>query len=204
MTHRSALVTAGSIALVIVAGGIAAAANVGILKAADSSAVGKLSAAAPAAASQTQSSSEPAPQTSPQQASDEALARVSQKYVVPKAGSVTLAVVKRGIRLVDVSAKGHWKWDLAQAADKRLTVTFKKGGSQYLLRAKVDQGGRLLARVDHPVTRTVTVPGARIVVSRPAQVVAVASAPQSASPTTAGASHDDGGEGHYAGGEADD
>ena len=77
MAHRTALIAAGSIAVVIVAGTIAVGANLGILNAADSHPVGKLSA----------STSIPATETTPVAVAVPVVsaAAVPQKYVIKKA-----------------------------------------------------------------------------------------------------------------------
>ena len=130
MNHRTALITAGSIAAVVFAGAIAVGANLGILTVADSTpaGVGQLTAATVV------------PSSPPVQRQKPAAARTadSQKYIIRKAGAVKVAFSKHGVRLVDVSARRHWKWELAQSVDKRLTVTFRRGSDTY----DVHGGGR--------------------------------------------------------------
>jgi hypothetical protein len=142
MAHRTALITAGSIAAVLFAAAVAIGANLGILSVADSSPVGKLSAAAPV----------------PSATKVEVYAGigVSQQYVIRKAGTVTVALTKRGLRLVDVTARPHWRWTLAQTAQRKLTVTFRKPGVTYAFAAVVGHRHTILARVVHPITRVVT------------------------------------------------
>jgi hypothetical protein len=144
MKHRTALITAGSIAAVVFAGAIAVGANLGILTVADSRPVGQLSAAT---AVQTN-----APKPAHQYAAAKKAAS-SQKYIIKKAGAVKVAFSKTSVRLVDVTAKRHWTWKLAQTGDRKLTVTFEHGSDTYTFVAAVGRHGKLTARVDHPITK---------------------------------------------------
>jgi len=178
MKHRSALITAGAIAAVVFAGAIAVGANLGILTVADSKPVGQLSAATvtPPVAPQ------PTPAYAVTQKADD-----SQKYIIKKAGAVKVSFTKSAVRLVDVSAKRHWKWELAQTGDKKLTVTFKHGSDKYTFLAAVGRNGAITARVDHPITKVTPAPSA-------GSTTWVASPVSSAaSPTHAGGEPQDGG-----------
>jgi hypothetical protein len=182
MRHRTALITAGSIAAVVFAGAIAVGTNLGILTVSDSKPVGQLTSAtvvqaAPAAA---------IPETvAVKQTAD------TQAYLIKKAGTVKVALAKSSVRLADVSAKPHWTWKLTQTGDKKLTVTFAHGSDTYTFVAVVGSHSKLTARVDHPVTRTAPA-------SSPGSSWVVSAAP-SATPTHGSG----GGEPHYGGG-ADD
>ena len=146
MVHRNALITAGSIAVVVLAAAIAVGANLGILNVADSRPVGKLSAVAAV---------QPGGSNVIHTYTGATKAATSQKYIIKKAGTVKVEATRRGLRLVDVSAARHWSWTLAQTADKKLTVTFRYGSSVYTFLATLDRHGKIVARVDHPVTRVV-------------------------------------------------
>lgn len=194
MKHRTALITAGSIAAVVFASAIAVGANLGILTVADSRPVGTLTAATvvPAAS--------PAPTTAPTPAYEGAKKVAdSQKYIIKKAGAVQVAYTKTGVRLVDVTAKRPWKWELAQTGDKKLTVTFKHDSATYTFVAVVGRDGKLTAKVDHPITKVI--PAASSSSGSSSWVAAPAPAPAPASAAPAGGG--DGGEPH-SGGEADD
>ena len=149
MRHRTALITAGSIAAVVFAGAIAVGVNLGILTFADSSPVGQLttatvsqvSAAAPEA---SYAASKPAAATK---------RRATQKYLIKKAGVVEIAFSKKAVRFVSAGANKHWTWKLAQSGDQKLTVTFTRGSDSYTFAASVDAHGKLTAKVDHPVTK---------------------------------------------------
>jgi hypothetical protein len=150
MRHRTALITAGSIAALVFAGAIAVGVNLGILTVADSSpaGVGKLTAGTMVSTGQAAEGS-PAPSTIVKAAD-----RPSQLYVIKKAGRVKVAFSKSSVRLVDVGARPHWTWELAQAQDDKLSVTFSHGSDAYTFTAALDAHGKLTAKVDHPVTRT--------------------------------------------------
>jgi hypothetical protein len=143
MAHRTALITAGSIAAIVFAGAIAVGANLGILTVADSSPIGKLSASAQV------------------QPNGSGVVQVytgvtgSQKYIIRKAGSLEVAVTKGGLRLLDVGARPHWKWTLAQSADRRLTVTFQSHSVTYKFMAVLGHHRTIVAHVDRPITRVV-------------------------------------------------
>jgi hypothetical protein len=155
MKHRTALITAGSIAAVVFAGAIAVGANLGILTVADSRPVGQLSAASVV---QTSASAPAGAPVSGQEFVAGGKAAASQKYIIKKAGSVKVAFSKKNVRLVDVTARRHWTWKLAQTGDKKLTVTFAHGSDTYTFVAAIDRHGKLTAKVDHPVTKVVPAP----------------------------------------------
>jgi len=193
MKHRTALITAGSIAAVVFAGAIAVGANLGILTVADSRAVGQLTAATvvPASAPAATIASQPA-----QAFAVATKAPGSQKYIIKKAGSVKVAFSKKNVRLVDVTARRHWTWKLAQTGDKKLTVTFTHGSDTYTFVAAVGSHGKLTAKVDHPVTRVIPAApssGSTSWVASPA--------PSPASPSHEGG--DEGGSSHEGGGQDD-
>ena len=182
MRHRTALITAGSIAAVVFAGAIAVGANLGILTVADSSPVGQLTTASvsqvqPAEPAQAYASSKPA---APKQ-------RTTQAYVIKKAGNVKIAYSKTAVRFVDASARKHWTWKLAQTGDKKLTVTFSHGSDTYTFVASIGKHGKLVAQVDHPVTKVIPSSGGGS--------STWASAPAAAAPAPAASTHSDGDEG---------
>ncbi|MGZ8727028.1 MAG: hypothetical protein ACXWW1_11280 [Aeromicrobium sp.] len=182
MKHRTALITAGSIAAVVFAGAIAVGANLGILTVADSRPVGQLSAATVI------------PATAPQPTQEYAgvkNAAASQKYIIKKAGAVKVAYTKTSVRLADVTAKRHWKWELAQTGDRKLTVTFRHDAATYTFVAVVGRHGKLTAKVDHPITK---ITPAASSASSPSWVASPAPSPATASSTHAGGEPQEGGE----------
>jgi hypothetical protein len=167
MGHRTALITAGSVAVVIFAAAIAVGANLGILNAADSRPVGNLSASAAIKAIR-----EPA---------GAALA-APQKYVIRRAGTVSVAATKTGLRLVDVTTRRGWRWTLTQTANRRLSVTFKSGSTVYRFTTIAKRHGRVVAWVDHPVTRVV--PYAAVAAAPTQSVTSAAASTTQASTST--------------------
>ncbi len=186
MAHRTALVAAGSIAIVIVAAAVAVGANLGILDAADSRPVGQLSATVPAKTTEVADTSPTAAATP-----------LPQTYLIRKAGAVSVLADHAGLRLSDVSAKHGWKWTLTQTTDSRLTVTFKSGKRAYTFVALLGPHRTIKARVDHPVTKVLPSAPARTITA--AYGPAVAAAPAAAPATQYGEGEREGG-----GGEADD
>jgi hypothetical protein len=192
MQHRTALITAGSIAAVVFAGAIAVGANLGILTFADSSPVGELTTATVAQTSPVQ----PAQSYAASEPAGAVKERATQTYVIRKAGTVKVAFSKKAVRFVDASARKHWTWKLAQTGDQKLTVTFAHGSSTYTFTASVGRSGKLTAKVDHPVTKVMPSSGGG--------ATTWASAPAPA-PTTAAPAPSGEGEGGSTGqGEADD
>jgi hypothetical protein len=185
MGHRTALFTAGSIALVVFAGAVAVGANLGILNAADSRPFGKLSAAADVRT------------TGPEVVhvyADAKRPAEPQKYVVKGAGTVSVATAKKSLRLADVTTRPGWTWSLSQTADSKLTVTFKSATTTYTFLATLQRDGAIVARVDKPVTRVVMTASSGSGVAYPAAPAA------SVAPSATAPSGDDG----HGGGEQDD
>lgn len=185
MGHRTALITAGSIALVVFAGAVAVGANLGILNAADSRPFGKLSAAADVQTATPEVVRVFVSEKSPTE---------PQKYVIKRAGTVSVAATKKSLRLADVTAKPGWKWTLAQTTDSKLTVTFKSSTTTYTFLAALDRHGAIVARVDKPVTKLVMTASSGSGAAYPA-APATSVAPPATAPS--------GDEGHD-GGEQDD
>lgn len=182
MAHRTALITAGSIAIVVFAAAVAIGANLGILSVADSRPVGKLSASAV-----VQTSASPMAPVSARSPK----AAVTQKYIIKKAGTVSVAASRGGLRLVDVAARRGWRWALAQTTVRKLTVTFRSHAHTYTFVAVLGRHGAIVARVDEPVTK--------VVPSGPTAAVA-----WSAAPAATHGGESDRGEGGGGGAEADD
>jgi hypothetical protein len=148
MAHRTALIAAGSIAIVVFAAAVAVGANLGILNAADSQPVGKLSAAANA------QPSVPPATTAPVAATTQGVTTaLPQKYLIKNVAKVSVAATSSGLRLQDVTAKKGWKWALAQSNDAKLTITFKRHAQIYTFVAVLARRGAIAARVEHPITK---------------------------------------------------
>jgi hypothetical protein len=181
MKHRTALITAGSIAAVVFAGAIAIGTNLGILTVSDSKPVGQLTAATMV---------QPAVPAAPvQETAAVTKTPATQAYLIKKAGTVKVAVGQTSVRLADVSAKRHWTWKLSQSSDKKLTVAFSHGSDTYTFFAAVGKHGKLTARVDHPVTKVVAAAPS----SGSSWVVAAAPSTTPTHASGGGESHDGGG-----------
>jgi len=185
MKHRTALITAASIAAVVFAGAIAVGANLGILTVADSAPVGQLSPATVAAAQTT------TPPPTHQLAAVKTAAPSNQQYLIKKAGAVKVRFSKTNLRLADVRANKHWSWTLSQASDTKLTVTFKHGSDTYTFAAQLSPHGKVTAKVDHPVTKVI--PAAPSAGSS-GSTWAVSPAPTTTSPAASSGTHEGGGE----------
>jgi hypothetical protein len=185
MRHRTALITAGSIALVIFAGAVAVGANLGILNAADSRPFGKLSAAADVQTTGSEVVHVYATENMPAE---------PQQYVIRKAGTVSVTATKKSLRLADVTTRPGWTWSLSQTADSKLTVTFKSSTTTYTFLATLHRDGSIAARVDKPVTRVIMTASSGSGVAYPAAPAA------SVAPSATAPSGDDG----HDGGEQDD
>lgn len=193
MTHRTALITAGSIAAVVLAGAIAVGANLGILTVADSSPVGKLSASAQPNAGKV--------------VEIYTGGEVSQTYIIRKAGKVDVAVGKNGVRLVGVHVGRHWKWTLTQTSNKKLLITFRFHSTTYRFSVVAGPRGTIRARVDQPITKVVAAPAAAAPAASAVSWTPAPAAPAVSAPTTtrsaaATPSHSD--ESDHSGGGQDD
>jgi hypothetical protein len=136
--HRTALVTALSIAGVLLAGVTALAANLGILDSA--SGVGELSAVAPVASSTAATDTPPGPPVD-----EEVVA-----YRIPDVGVVTLVRRGDGLTLLSVAA-GSWSYRL-ESEGTELTMTFALDDRRVVLMARVDGDRTLVDVVGPPAT----------------------------------------------------
>lgn len=188
MAHRTALIAAGSIAVVIVAGTIAVGANLGILNAADSPPVGKLSASTSLPTAQQPAAAPATPVVA-------AATTAPQQYVIKQAGSVSVTLAESGVRLSDVSALRGWTWSLSQTSDSSLKVTFKHHSATYTFVATRGPKGSIVARVDHPVTKVIPAAAAPAPIVATTYIATPAAAPASARPVSHGGGDNGGGGG---------
>lgn len=189
MNHRTALIAVASVAAVGLAAAIAVALNLGILTAADSSPVGRLTtvtvardAASPAAGSNTGTPA-PAATLKPR--------RQTQEYVVRKAGKVRIAFSDKAVRFVGATSHDGWTWKLSQSGDRKLTVTFAQGSDIYAFVARVGAAGKVTAEIDHAV-KQVASSGGEVWTVAPAPVASATPRPTpSASGDRSGDDHHD-------------
>ena len=191
MDRRTSLLSAVAVGAVVLAGGAAVAANVGILGAANNDSIGQLTASggigfadpAPAVTNDPTSSDGRQPtsgdDTTPTSAD-------TQLFRVGDVGLVAVARTANGIGLVDVTPEPGWSWAPSMAADGQLAVTFFAGTDGVVFTAEVGPDGAVAARV----TQVVVPPAA---------------SDRTATPVTAGADHGDSPQHEeYEGGDDDD
>lgn len=174
MERRNALITAASVAAVVLTGATAVGANLGILTSTDQSAFGDLNATAEVVAPplvspdlELSSSVSVVPlssgTTSPGAGSrDEAsLAEGThlQQFAVDIAGVVEVEQSGQSLRLGSVEASTGWSWSASQVADGELVVTFESADSTFVFFATIEPDGSIAARVDQPITQVVSVGG---------------------------------------------
>ena len=156
LTSRTSLVTAAAIAGVLIAGTAAVAANIGILNAADSSAIGDLAATdellpAPDAdvdAPIVTMATAEAPETTA--ATTTVPAGVAQRYDIAEAGSVWVLATRSGIALDHVVGEEGWTSGLSQSDPRVLRVDFTNGVRTIVFTAELGNGGAVLVDVTEP------------------------------------------------------
>lgn len=199
---RIKLITVGAIIAVGLAGGVALAANSGILDASERDGVGDLSASGDLTTPSTQvvdvylddTSSTAGATTAPAATAPATTAAVAagQQFAVDAAGTVTVSAAGGVLRLDQVEPSAGWTWQLAQPDPVNLTVTFTDGARTLHFLAGVAADGSITARVDEPVAAP----------AAPASTAATSSGGHSGDDDD----HEDDGSEHeeYEGGEDDD
>ncbi len=157
MQRRNALITAGSVAAVVLTAATAVGANMGILSSADESPLGTLAATVPVAVTEPEVvdiylDDAPAP-------ADTTTGFVSQEFAVDAAGTVVLDSTSSTLRLGPVNANDGWTWSSSQTSDTELIVTFVSDSATLELVATLGPDGTVQARVDQPVVVTQQQPG---------------------------------------------
>ncbi|MBK5268815.1 MAG: hypothetical protein JJE47_15450 [Acidimicrobiia bacterium] len=152
MQRRNAMITAASVAAVVLTAATAVGANMGILSSADESPLGTLAANVPVAVTEPEVvdvylDDAPAP-------TDTTTGFVSQEFAVDAAGSVVLDSNSSTLRLGAVNANEGWTWSSSQTSDSELTVTFVSDFVTLELVAALGPDGTVEARVDQPVIVT--------------------------------------------------
>ena len=180
--------TAAAIAAVLVAGSAAVAANIGILNAADSSAIGDLAA-----------TDELLPATGTAPATPIAMVEVPvipssvttmppttgpQRYDIANTGSVWVMTTTSGLVLDHIAAQPAWTSVLSQNDLRSLRVDFTKGDRTIVFTAALADDGSVVVDVTEPTT---------VVAAAPAATGTQSTAGVTPTPTTATYSDDD----HY-------
>lgn len=141
MIRKHAIITAASIAGVILAGGAAVGANVGILGAADNGTIGNLSAESVVA------TAEPLPQPSP--GADEPSPTI-QTFAVDAAGEIDVERTGTGLAPAEVRTSPGWAWQDAGSSDDVIAVRFSSASEVLEFRAALDGDGAITATVERP------------------------------------------------------
>lgn len=142
MIQKTASITAASILGVVLAGGAAVGANIGILNAADNSELGSLSAEATIVAP-TDVAAEPDGLT-PE-------GEIAQTFAVDVAGTVDVEADGAGVRVVDVRTNEGWSWQETASSSDAVELTFTSSGDELEFIAYRDPSGTLTARVDRSI-----------------------------------------------------
>ncbi len=138
MIRQRAAITAASIAGVVLAGGTAVGANIGILNAADDSEMGNLSAEVPITAA--------AADTSTTTANTEQAA--SQWYTADGAGDIEVTVDGDSVGLGAVLTNQGWTWESRPSPDGSVVVRFKSADDELVFTAEQTDDGRVAAGVE--------------------------------------------------------
>lgn len=155
--------TAAAIAAVLVAGSAAVAANIGILNAADSSAIGDLAATdqllpAAGAVTATPNAMVAAPVTSSNTATTTPPATGPQRYDIQNTGSVWVTTTTNGLALDHVAAEPAWTSVLSQGDLRSLRVDFTNGDRTIVFTAALADDGSVIVDVTEPTTVVAAAP----------------------------------------------
>ncbi len=135
----------------VLAGGAAVAANVGILGAANGDSIGQLTSsggigfADPAAPAVTNT---PATSVVAEPAAEVPAAADTQLFRVGDVGTVAVVRTADGITLGDVTPEPGWLWAPSTTPDGHVVVTFAAGNDRLVFSAAVGPDGTVAAHVD--------------------------------------------------------
>jgi hypothetical protein len=180
-------VTAAAIAGVLVAGTAAVAANIGILNAADSSAIGDLAvtdellptAGADGDTSTTVLQTTTVPPTTVATTPEGVL---PQQYDIENTGTVWVVTTTSGLALDHVVAEAGWSPALTQSDLRSLQVQFTNGERTIIFTAQLADDGSVVVDVTEPTT---------VIAATPASTGAASTPGAAPTPTTATYSDDD-------------
>ena len=162
MIRKTAAITAASIVGVVLAGGAAVGANIGILNAADGNSLGNLSVEAPITMPladlsrevELVSSAKP-PGVVNAASSANAMATVdstiSQIYTVDVAGTVEVEVVAAGLQLGEVEANQGWSVTVSNNSNTLVSVTFTSATEVLEFTASLNADGSINPAIGRPV-----------------------------------------------------
>lgn len=185
--------TAAAIAGVLIAGTAAVAANIGILNAADSSAIGELAATDELLLPTAGATAAEAPSAPASTVTTTLPSSGVQQYDIEGAGSVWVMSTTSGLALDHVVTQPGWNSVLSQGDLRSLRVDFTNGGRTIVFTAAVGDDGAVVVDVTEPTT---------VLAENPAPVPA--SSLVSPAPTSYDDDHDDGYQDDYDEYENDD
>ena len=146
MIRKTAAITAASIAGVVIAGGAAVGANIGILNAVDDNSLGELSAetviTTPSIETDGSVGSSVDVASSP---------RSIQSFDVDVAGTVDIESGPAGLRLVEVQTSEGWSWVDTTTEPGTISLTFASGTDRLEFSAVSADDGTIDANVDRPI-----------------------------------------------------
>jgi hypothetical protein len=146
--RRTALITAGGIAAVIVAGAFAVGANLGILHASADNQLGELAAAGDLVPT---TGATPAPVTT---VPATPMTTAPQTYLVDVAGTVALDATGETLVVRAVGANPGWTWTEAPSNATHVALTFTDGVRTLVFTATRAADGRIDASVDETTSDT--------------------------------------------------
>ena len=149
--RRTALITAGGIAAVIVAGAFAVGANLGILHASADNQLGELAAAGDLVPT---TGATPVPVTT---VPASPMTTAPQTYLVDVAGTVALDVTGETLVVSAVGVNPGWMWTEAPSDSTHVELAFTDGVRTLVFTATRAADGRVDARVDETTSDTAPV-----------------------------------------------
>ena len=158
MKGRTSLVTAAAVAGVLIAGTAAVAANIGILNAADSSAIGDLAATdelLPTAGADVPTvtvGEQSVPSTTSTPSTTTPPAAGAQQYDIENTGTVWVMTTTSGLALDHVAAETGWSPVLMQSDPRSLQVDFVNGERTIVFTAALADDGSIVVDVTEPTT----------------------------------------------------
>jgi hypothetical protein len=180
-------VTAAAIAGVLVAGTAAVAANIGILNAADSSAIGDLAVTdelLPTAGADIDTSTTVLQTTTvpPTTVATTPGGVLPQQYDIESTGTVWVVTTTSGLALDHVVAEAGWNPALTQGDLRSLQVEFTNGERTIIFTAQLADDGSVVVDVTEPTT---------VIAATPSSTGAASTPGAAPTPTTATYSDDD-------------
>jgi hypothetical protein len=155
---RTSFVTAAAVAGVLIAGTAAVAANIGILNAADSSAIGDLAATdelLPTAGANIPTvtvGEQSVPSTTATPSTTTPPAGGAQQYDIENTGTVWIMTTTSGLALDHVAAETGWSPVLTQSDPRSLQVDFINGDRTIVFTAALADDGSVVVDVTEPTT----------------------------------------------------